>query len=84
MTRLQAALTRHGCAILSADQLPSAVPDYAAIRDTALVLSALLAVPTVGALANMLLTGMRRRQPGLAVLKTLGLRRLQLLTVASS
>jgi ABC-type lipoprotein release transport system permease subunit len=47
------------------------------------VLGAVLALLAVGTLAHVLLTGVRRRRRDLAVLKTLGLTRAQLLQVVS-
>jgi ABC-type lipoprotein release transport system permease subunit len=51
------------------------------VRDTPLVLGAVLALLAVGTLAHVLLTGVQRRRRDLAVLKTLGLLRSQLLRV---
>jgi len=52
-------------------------------RDTPLVLGAVLALLAVGTLAHVLLTGVRRRRRDLAVLKTLGLLRPQLLRLVA-
>ena len=54
-----------------------------AIRDTPLVLGAVLVLLAVGTLAHVLLTGVRRRRRDLAVLKTLGLVRSQVLRVVA-
>jgi hypothetical protein len=85
--RLQAALTAHGCApgcaTITADQRPADIQDYASVQGTPLALSALLALLAIAALAHVLLTSVRRRRRDLAVLKTLGLRRAQLLAVVS-
>ena len=85
--RLQAALTAHGCApgcaTITASQQPADIQDYASVQGTPLVLSALLAVLAIAALAHVLLTSVRRRRRDLAVLKTLGLRRAQLLQIVS-
>ncbi len=53
------------------------------MRDTPLVLGAVLALLAVGTLAHVLLTGVQRRRRDLAVLRTLGLLRSQLLRVVS-
>jgi putative ABC transport system permease protein len=64
---------------LTTDQRPGDIKNYAAIRDTPLVLGAVLVLLAVGTLAHVLLTGVRRRRRDLAVLKTLGLVRSQVL-----
>ena len=63
---------------MTADQRPGDIRNYAAVRDTPLVLAAVLALLAVGTLAHVLLTGVRRRRRDLAVLKTLGCTRSQL------
>jgi len=70
------------CTVIS-DQRPGDIKDYAGIRDTPLVLGAVLALLAVGTLAHVLLTGVRRRRRDLAVLKTLGLVRSQVLRVVA-
>lgn len=79
--------TRAGCVRLACsvidDLRPGDIQSYAGIRDTPLVLAAVLALLAVGTLAHMLITGVRRRRRDLAVLKTLGLTRSQLLKVVS-
>ncbi|MBO0813874.1 MAG: FtsX-like permease family protein [Actinobacteria bacterium] len=79
--RLLAATTRAGCPASSCtvieNQRPGDIKNYAAIRDTPLVLAAVLAVLAAGTLAHVLLTGVRRRRRDLAVLKTLGCTRSQ-------
>jgi hypothetical protein len=86
-TRLTAAATNLGCPIfqcvVTSDQRPGDIEAYAAIRDTPLVLGAVLTLLAVGTLAHVLLTGVRRRRRDLAVLKTLGLVRSQLLRVVA-
>jgi hypothetical protein len=86
-TRLTAAVTAAGCPMLVCsvvgDQRPGDIQDYAGVRDTPLILGAVLALLAVGTLAHVLLTGVRRRRRDLAVLKTLGLTRAQLLRVVS-
>ena len=85
--RLMAAVAAAGCpptacSVIS-DQRPGDIQDYAGVRDTPLVLGAVLAVLAAVTLAHVLLTGVRRRRRDLAVLKTLGLTRGQLLRVVS-
>jgi hypothetical protein len=83
--RLQDAVTRAGCPVglcqVTSDQRPSDIKDYAGVRDTPLLLGALLALLAVGTLSHALLAGVRRRYRDLALLKTLGLVRSQLLRV---
>jgi hypothetical protein len=79
--------TRAGCppgaCPVTSDQRPGDIRDYAGVRDTPLVLGALLAVLAVGTLAHVLVTGVRRRCRDLAVLKTLGLSRGQVLRLVA-
>jgi putative ABC transport system permease protein len=70
------------CAVTT-DQRPGDIKNYAAIQDTPLVLGAVLVLLAVGTLAHVLLTGVRRRRRDLAVLKTLGLVRSQVLRVVA-
>jgi ABC-type antimicrobial peptide transport system permease subunit len=70
------------CAVVD-DQRPADIKDYASIRDTPLVLAAVLIVFAVGTLAHVLLTGVRRRRRDLALLKTLGFARSQVLGVVA-
>ena len=85
--RLRALAAALGCPVTScvvtADQRPGDIKDYAAIRDTPLVLGAVLALLAVGTLAHVLLTSVHRRRRDLAVLKTLGLVRSQVLRVVA-
>jgi hypothetical protein len=85
--RLSALATALRCPVFSctvnSDQRPGDIRNYAAIRDTPLVLGAVLALLAVGTLAHVLLTGLHRRRRELAVLKTLGLVRSQLLRVVA-
>jgi ABC-type antimicrobial peptide transport system permease subunit len=60
---------------VTTDQRPGNIKDYAGIRDTPLVLAALLTVFAVGTIAHVLLTTVRRRRRDLAALKALGLTR---------
>ena len=68
---------------MTADQRPGDIRNYTGVRDTPLILGAVLALFAVGTLAHVLLTGVRRRRRDLAVLKTLGLTRPQVLGVVS-
>ena len=85
--RLNALLIKHGCPIgsctVSSDQRPSDIKNYTGVRDTPLVLGAVLGLLAVGTLAHVLLTGVRRRRRDLAVLKTLGLLSSQVIRVMS-
>ena len=85
--RLNAAATAAGCpprsCLVTTDQRPSDIRNYAAVRDTPLVLGAVLALLAVGTLTHVLLTGVRRRRRDLAVLKTLGLTRTQVIRMVS-
>jgi putative ABC transport system permease protein len=81
--RLRAAVTRAGCprglCLITARQAPGDIRDFSAVRDTPLILGALLAVLAAGTLGHALLVGVRRRYRDLALLKSLGLVRSQLL-----
>ncbi len=83
--RLNALVIKSGCPIgsctVTADQRPSDIKDYTGIRDTPLVLGAVLGLLAVGTLAHVLLTGVRRRRRDLSVLKTLGLLGSQMIRV---
>lgn len=85
--RLTRAVTAAGIAPLTSlvygDQRPGDIVRYAGVRDTPLVLAAVLALLAAAMLAHVLLTGVRRRRRDLAVLKTLGLTRAQLVKVVS-
>ena len=85
--RVTRAVTAAGCVPLTCavygDQRPGDIVSYAAVRDTPLILAAVLALLAAAMLAHMLVTGVRRRRRDLAVLKTLGLTRSQLLKVVS-
>jgi hypothetical protein len=84
-TRLTERLIATGCppgsCIISADQRPSEIRNYTAVRDTPLILGAALALLAIATLAHVLLTSVRRRSRDLAVLQTLGLLRSQVLSV---
>ena len=79
---LLAAAAKAGCpsgaCTVTGDQRPGDIQDYVAVRDTPLLLGAVLALLAVGTLTHVLLTGVRRRRRDLAVLKALGLTRAQL------
>lgn len=83
--RLGAAVTKAGCppgiCLLVSDQRPSDIRNYAGVRDTPVLLGVLLALLAVGTLTHVLLTSVRRRRRDLAVLKILGLRRSQVLSI---
>ena len=84
---LTGSITKAGCppgsCAVATDQRPSDIKDYASVRDTPLVLAAVLIVFAVGTLAHVLLTGVRRRRRDLALLKTLGFARSQVLGVVA-
>jgi ABC-type antimicrobial peptide transport system permease subunit len=87
--RLTTAVTAAGCppgpesCTVTADQRPSDIRNYIGVRDTPLILGAVLALLAVGTLAHVLLTSVRRRRRDLAVLKTLGLLSSQVIRVVS-
>jgi hypothetical protein len=87
--RLTAAVTAAGCppgpdsCLVTTDQRPSDIKDYTGVRDVPLVLGGVLALLAVGTLAHVLLTGVRRRRRDLAVLKTLGMDRSQIVRVVA-
>jgi hypothetical protein len=72
-----------GQCTVTADQRPGDIKDYTEIRDTPLILAAVLALLAVGTLTHVLLTGVRRRYRDLAVLKALGFTRSQLRAVVA-
>jgi hypothetical protein len=80
-------LRASGCPVGSCDttgdQRPDQIRNYASVRDVPLVLGTVLAVLAVATIAHVLLTGVRRRRRDLAVLKTLGLTRAQLLRLVA-
>jgi predicted lysophospholipase L1 biosynthesis ABC-type transport system permease subunit len=85
--RLSTVLLKKGCppgsCTVTADRRPDDIRDYTEVRDTPLLLGAVLAMLAVGTLAHVLLTSVRRRRRDLAVLKTLGLLSSQLIRVVS-
>jgi len=85
--RLNAAATAAGCppqaCLVTTDQRPSDIRNYAGVRDTPLILGAVLALLAVGTLTNVLFTGVRRRRRDLAVLQTLGVTRTQVIRMVS-
>jgi hypothetical protein len=62
---------------------PRTVADFGGVRDLPIVVSALLAAIAVASLAHTLVTAVRRRRRHLAVLKTLGFDRRQLLATVA-
>jgi ABC-type antimicrobial peptide transport system permease subunit len=87
--KITSVLRASGCPVGScdipavADQRPGDIKNYASIRDTPLALAVVLALLAIATLAHALLTGVRRRRRDLALLKTLGFTRRQVLgTVA--
>jgi len=84
---LTTAITKASCppgsCAVTTDQSPSDIKNYASVRDTPLVLAAALIVFAVGTLTHVLLTGVRRRRRDLALLKTLGFTRSQVLGVVA-
>jgi ABC-type antimicrobial peptide transport system permease subunit len=84
---LTKALRAGGCPIsacsTTSDQRPAEIRNFASVRDVPIILGAVLAVLAVATLAHVLLTSVRRRRRDLAVLKTLGLTRAQVLRLVS-
>ena len=70
-----------GSCVVVSDQRPDDIRNYSRVRDTPLVLGGVLALLAVGTLAHVLVTAVRRRRGDLAMLKTLGLVRRQVLGV---
>jgi uncharacterized integral membrane protein len=70
-----------GSCLVVSDQRPQDIRNYAGVRDTPLLLGAVLALLAVGTLLHVLVTGVRRRRRDLAMLKALGLVRRQVLGV---
>jgi putative ABC transport system permease protein len=85
--RLTAAIHAAGCppgsCWLVTGQRPGDIEDYAGVRDTPLLLAAVLIVLAVGTLAHVLVTSVLRRRRDLAVLKALGLTRSQVRAVVA-
>jgi hypothetical protein len=83
--RLTTLTTRAGCppgsCVVTSDQRPDDIRGYSLVRDTPLILGGVLALLAVGTLAHVLATAVRRRRRDLAMLKTLGLVRRQVLGV---
>ena len=83
--RLTTTLARKGCppgsCLATTDQRPSDIRNYSEVRDTPLLLAAVLGVLAVATMTHVLLTSARRRRRDLAVLKALGLVRRQVLGV---
>jgi hypothetical protein len=66
-----------GACVPVADQRPADIQNYERVRDTPLVLGALLGFLSLATLAHVLVTSARRGRRDLAVLKALGLTRRQ-------
>jgi hypothetical protein len=85
--RMTALLRAQHCPIDSCattgDQRPAEIVNYAGVRDVPLVLGAVLAGLALCTLAHVLLTSVRRRRRDLAVLKTLGLTRTEVLRLVA-
>jgi ABC-type antimicrobial peptide transport system permease subunit len=83
--RLTHAAHKNGCppgsCVVVSDQRPDDIRNYTGVRNTPLILGVVLALLAVGTLAHVLLTSVRRRRRDLAMLKTLGLVRRQVLGV---
>ena len=83
--RLERAVTRAKCppglCLVMRRQTPADIKNYKGVRDTPFVLGFVLSVLAVGSLSHVLFTAVFRRRRDLAVLKTLGMRRHQLLGV---
>jgi len=86
-SRLQTVVTRSGCprglCLITTDQRPSDIQNYTGVRDTPLILGAVLALLGIGTLTHVLLSGVQRRRRDLAMLKALGLRQSQLLRLVA-
>jgi ABC-type lipoprotein release transport system permease subunit len=84
---LTSALRAYGCPVGSCettgDQQPAEIKNYASVRDVPLALGAVLALLAVATIAHVLLTSVRRRRRDLAVLKTLGFTRAQVLRLVT-
>jgi ABC-type antimicrobial peptide transport system permease subunit len=85
--RLMAAITAAGCppgsCLVVGDQRPGDIQNYSGIRDTPILLGALLALLGAATLVHVLITGVQRRRRDLAILKILGMRKTQLLSVVA-
>jgi len=84
---LTSAVTKAGCppgsCAVTTDQRPTDITAYASVRDTPLILAAALILFAVGTLAHVLMTSVNRRRRDLALLKTLGFARSQVLSVVA-
>jgi hypothetical protein len=83
--RLITSSTRAGCppgsCVVISDQRPDDIRNFSRVRDTPLILGGVLALLAVGTLGHVLVTAVRQRRRDLALLKTLGLVRRQVLSV---
>jgi len=84
---LTGAATKAGCppgsCTVTTDQRPTDITAYASVRDTPLLLAAALVLFAAGTLMHVLVTSVSRRRRDLAVLKTLGFVRPQVLGVVA-
>jgi hypothetical protein len=85
--QLERAVTRAKCppglCLVTRFQQPADIQNYSGVRDTPFVLGLVLIALAVGTLSHVLFTAVFRRRRDLAVLKTLGMRRSQLIRVVS-
>jgi ABC-type lipoprotein release transport system permease subunit len=70
-----------GSCNIVAEQRPDDINDYSRVRETPLLLAGVLALLAIAMSAHVLVTGIRRHRRDLAVLKTLGLLRRQMLAM---
>ena len=79
---LQRAVVAAGCppgeCLVASNQRPTAIGNYARVRNTPLVLSAVLGVFGLAILSYVLVTSVRQRRRDLAMLRTLGFLRRQI------
>jgi ABC-type antimicrobial peptide transport system permease subunit len=68
-----------GSCVVSPDQRPTDIRNYASVRDTPMLLGGVLVLLAIGTLTHVLVTGVRRRRRDLSMLKTLGMLRRQVL-----
>ncbi len=68
-----------GSCVITGDQRPIDIRNYASIRNTPMLLGGVLVLLAIGTLAHVLVSGVRRRRRDLSMLKTLGMLRRQVL-----
>ena len=85
--QLERAVTRAHCppglCLVTRFQQPADIQNYSGVRDTPFVLGLVLSLLAIGTLSHVLFTAVSRRRRDLAVLKTLGMRRTQLMGVVA-